>query len=47
MIEGLTRTEYQALLRQDFPTFAARCFHQLNPQTDLAMNDAASRLLLR
>jgi hypothetical protein len=38
MIEGLTRTEYEALLRQDFPTFAARCFHQLNPQTDLAMN---------
>ena len=38
MIEGLTRTEYQALLRQDFPTFAARSFHQLNPQTDLAMN---------
>ena len=35
MIEG---AEYQALLRQDFPTFAARCFHQLNPQTDLAMN---------
>ena len=38
MIEDLTRTEYDALLRQDFPTFAARCFHQLNPQTDLAMN---------
>ena len=38
MIEDLTRTEYEALLRQDFSTFAARCFHQLNPQTDLAMN---------
>ena len=38
MIEDLTRTEYEALLRQDFTTFAARCFHQLNPQTDLAMN---------
>ena len=38
MIEDLTRTEYDALLRQDFPTFVARCFHQLNPQTDLAMN---------
>ena len=38
MIEGLTRTEYAALLRQDFTTFATRCFQQLNPQTDLAMN---------
>ena len=37
MIEDLTRTEHDALLRPDFPTFAARCFHQLNPQTDLAM----------
>jgi hypothetical protein len=26
------------MLRQDFSTFAARCFHDLNPQTDLAMN---------
>ena len=26
------------LLRQDFGTFAARCFHELNPQTELAMN---------
>ena len=38
MIEDLTRTEYEALLRQDFPTFIARCFQQLNPQTELAMN---------
>ena len=55
MIEDLTRTEYDALLRPDFPTFAARCFHQLNPQTDLAdgtvklrrsrQNTAAGRLL--
>ena len=38
MIENLTRAEYDALLRQDFGTFAARCFHDLNPQTELAMN---------
>jgi predicted phage terminase large subunit-like protein len=38
MIEDLTRAEYETLLRQDFGTFAARCFHDLNPQTDLAMN---------
>jgi hypothetical protein len=38
MIENLTRTEYNTLLRQDFSTFAARCFHDLNPQAELAMN---------
>ena len=38
MIEDLTRTEYEALLRQDFTTFAARCFGDLNPQAELAMN---------
>jgi predicted phage terminase large subunit-like protein len=38
MIEDLTRAEYETLLRQDFSTFAARCFHDLNPQTELAMN---------
>src|SRR5262249_31392750 len=38
MIEGLTRAEYNALLRNDFALFAARCFHELNPQTELAMN---------
>jgi hypothetical protein len=38
MIESLTRTEYDTLLRQDFPTFAARCFYELNPQAELAMN---------
>jgi hypothetical protein len=32
------RTEYETMLRQDFSTFAARCFYDLNPQTDLAMN---------
>ena len=38
MIEGLTRTEYDAALRNDFALFAARCFHDLNPQTELAMS---------
>src|SRR5258706_5944800 len=38
MIENVTRAEYAALLRQDFGTFAARCFQDLNPQADLAMN---------
>jgi predicted phage terminase large subunit-like protein len=38
MIANLTATEYEALLRQDFSTFAARCFYELNPQTDLEMN---------
>jgi len=32
------RAEYETMLRQDFGTFAARCFYDLNPQTDLAMN---------
>ena len=38
MIENLTRAEYDSLLRQDFSTFAARCFHDLNPQAELALN---------
>src|ERR1700681_288264 len=38
MIENLTRAEDNTLLRQDFSTFAARCFQDLNPQADLAMN---------
>jgi predicted phage terminase large subunit-like protein len=38
MLETLTRAEYEFLLRHDFTTFAGRCFHDLNPQTDLAMN---------
>ena len=37
-IDNLTPTEYETLLRQDFSTFAARCFHNLNPQTEFAMN---------
>jgi hypothetical protein len=38
MIENLTRAEYETVLRQDFASFAARCFHDLNPQTELAIN---------
>jgi len=38
MIANLTATEYEALLRQDFSTFAARCFYELNPQTELGVN---------
>ena len=38
MIEELTRAQYDAALRNDFALFAARCFHQLNPQAELAMN---------
>src|SRR5277367_6457060 len=38
MSDDLTRSEYEALLRQDFTTFIARCFQELNPQAELAMN---------
>src|ERR1700745_3815936 len=38
MVASLTPAEYETLLRQDFTTFAARCFYELNPQTELAMN---------
>jgi hypothetical protein len=38
MTQRLTRAEYDASLRKDFALFAARCFHDLNPQADLAMN---------
>jgi hypothetical protein len=38
MLEDLNRAEYEFLLRHDFATFAGRCFQDLNPQTDLAMN---------
>jgi hypothetical protein len=38
IIESLTPAEYETLLRQDFNTFATRCFYDLNPQTELAMN---------
>ncbi len=38
MVGNPTPAEYQTMLRQDFSTFAARCFYDLNPQTELAMN---------
>jgi hypothetical protein len=38
MFENPTRATYETILRQDFSTFAARCFYDLNPQTDLAIN---------
>ena len=38
MIDNLDPAEYDALLRQDFETFAARCFHDLNPQTHFSPN---------
>jgi hypothetical protein len=38
MFENLTPVEYDVLLRHDFATFAGRCFEDLNPQADLAMN---------
>src|ERR1700682_2552133 len=38
MIGNPTPAEYQTMLRQDFSTFAARCFYDLNPPTELAMN---------
>ena len=38
MFENLTRPEYEVLLRNDFATFAGRCFQELNPQTELAIN---------
>jgi hypothetical protein len=38
MIEDLTPDQYEAALREDFASFVARCFYDLNPQADLAMN---------
>src|SRR3974390_2576276 len=38
MIRALTPAEYETVLRQHFSTFAARCFYDLNPQTELATN---------
>lgn len=32
----MTRTEYEALLRRDFASFAERCFHELNPHARFA-----------
>jgi hypothetical protein len=38
MSEQLTWAEYDTLLRQEFIRFAERCFYELNPQAELALN---------
>src|SRR6516165_823024 len=38
MSEDLTFAEYALVLREDYLTFVARCFCDLNPQAKLAMN---------
>jgi hypothetical protein len=38
IITDLAPGEYDAVLRQDLASFAARCFSDLNPQVDLMMN---------
>src|SRR5689334_6436632 len=38
MIRDFTQAEYATLLRQDFVTFVGRCFADLNPQAQLALN---------
>ena len=38
MSENLTFAEYAIVLREDFTTFVARCFSDLNPQAKLATN---------
>src|ERR1041384_3197044 len=37
-MKTLSPSEYAVLLRQDFCSFIARCFIELNPQTKLLMN---------
>jgi predicted phage terminase large subunit-like protein len=34
----ITPAEYEAILRQDFPAFIQRCFHEVNPQTRFRWN---------
>src|SRR5215472_6646578 len=38
MIEDLTLAQYEAALREDFATFVARCFADLNPPAEFAPN---------
>jgi hypothetical protein len=38
IITDLAPGEYDAVLRQDLASFAARCFSDLNPQVDLMMS---------
>jgi hypothetical protein len=37
-MKTLSPRQYHAILRSDFPAFAVRCFTELYPQTELAMN---------
>ena len=37
-INDLAPADYEAVLREDFTSFADRCFADLNPQAELAMN---------
>ena len=37
-MKDLSPPEYDAILRSDFWFFAQRCFSELNPQAELAMN---------
>ena len=37
MSEDLTFAEYAIMLREDFATFVARCFPDLNPQAKVAL----------
>jgi hypothetical protein len=43
MIEDLTLDQYEAALREDFASFVARCFYDLNPQADLAARRVARK----
>ena len=36
--ETHTASEYQALLRADFASFAQHCFRELNPRSQLALS---------
>ena len=38
IINDLALADYEAVLREDFTSFADRCFADLNPQAELAMN---------
>ena len=38
IINDLAPADYEAVLREDFTSFADRCFADLNPQAELAMN---------
>ena len=47
IVNDLTPAEYHAVLRQDFTSFADRCFSDLNPQAELTMNWHLERRLAK